>query len=303
MRRARISYTGSYHHVMNRGIRGEEIFPDDRAKLYFLKTIEEKTRDLKIKIFAYCLMDNHYHLILQNSSGRLSEFMKQLNGQYAIYYRKRKGGRGYVFQNRFKSTLIQEDRYLKMTILYVLLNPVRGEIARFPWEYRWSSIGEYYTGEDSLFVDNEFVEGLFKTREDLKKLLIEWTGDDLPIRRTRFGDILGEDRFIKQSIKKFDRRKRECTSYKMRRDECSFKSIKDVIKEFEDKRGVRIGEIKLNNHQGKALRAELLVSLKDEAGLTYSKIIQHPLFQLLKYSSLGQLYKRTKARMEEEKEG
>lgn len=151
MRKARVTYTESYHHVMNRGIQGEEIFSDGRAKVYFLEIMEEKSENLKMRIFAYCLMDNHYHLILRNSSGRLSEFMKQLNGQYGIYYRKKKGGRGYVFQNRFKSTLIQKDKYLKMAILYVLLNPVRGRIVEFPWQYRWSRIGEYCRQEKSLF--------------------------------------------------------------------------------------------------------------------------------------------------------
>lgn len=297
MRRARVSYAGSYHHVMNRGIQGEEIFPDDRAKVYFLKIMSEKKQDLKIRVFAYCLMDNHYHLILQNTSGKLSEFFKQLNGQFAVYYRQREGGRGYVFQNRFKSTLIQEDRYLKMVILYVLLNPVRGGVVQFPWQYKWSSIDEYYVRKDSFFVDNKFVEKLFETREDLENSLIEWTGDDLPIRRTRWGNFLGEDRFIKQAIKKFDRRKKVDISRKMRKDDYVFKPATQVIKEFESKLALRIREINLNSHHGKSLRAKLLVLLKDDAGLTYSKIIQYPLFQSLKYTSLGQLYKRTKIKI------
>jgi len=303
MRRARISYTGSYHHVMNRGIQGEKIFLDDRAKVYFLESMEEKLQNLKIRVFAYCLMDNHYHLILQNSSGRLSEFMKQLNGQYGIYYRKRKGGKGYVFQNRFKSTLIQEDKYLKMAILYVLLNPARGGVVKFPSEYRWSSIREYYAGENCLFVDNRFVEELFGERDDLERQLVEWSGSDLPIRHTRHGDILGEDRFIREAIKKFDRRKSKGRSRRMRQDDYQFKSAIQVISEFEDKRGVKIEGINLDSHQGKALRGELLVMLKDEAGLTYLQVIEYPLFQSLKYASLGQLYKRIKEKMRKREDG
>jgi len=297
MRRARLSYIGSYHHVMNRGLRGEKIFFDDRAKVYFLETLAEKSQDLKTKICAYCLMDNHYHLILQNSSGKLSEFMKQLNGQYGIYYRKRKGGVGYVFQSRFKSTLIQEDKYLKMVIIYVLLNPIGRGLVQSPWEYRWSSIGEYFTGENSLYVDNKFVERLFETRTNLERLLVEWVGGDLPIRQTRLGDILGEDSFVKIAIKKFDRRKRKGSSQKMRRDDYFFRSPQEVINEFEGRKGIKIKQINVNSQQGKVLRTELLVLLKDEAGLPYSKVIKYPLFQSLKYSSLGQLYKRTKVKM------
>ncbi len=288
---------------MNRGIRGEEIFFDNRAQVYFLEAMGEKLRNLRMRVFAYCLMGNHYHLILQNSSGKLSEFMKQLNGQYGMYYRKRRGGRGYVFQNRFKSTLIQEDKYLKMAIVYVLLNPVRGGVVKFPWEYRWASISEYYTGEDSLFVDSEFVEELFGTRRDLERLLVEWTGDNLPIKHTRLGDIMGEDKFIKKSMRRFNRRKSEGRSRKMRQNDYLFKSCGEVVSEFENERGMKIAEINLDSQQGKTLRGELLVLLKDEAGLTYSEVTTYPLFHSLKHSSLGQLYKRAKEKMRRKKNG
>lgn len=107
MRRVRLTYKGAYHHIMSRGIRGEDIFFDDGAKIYFLKTLQDRVKNQRIRIFAYCLMDNHYHLILQNSTGKMSEFIKGLSGQYEMYYRKRVGCKGYVFQDRFKSTLIQ----------------------------------------------------------------------------------------------------------------------------------------------------------------------------------------------------
>jgi len=164
MDRAKLTYKDAYHHVMNRGIKGEDIFFDNSAKSYFLKALKEKSTSNRMRIFAYCLLDNHYHLILQNSSGKLSEFMKQLNGQYGIYYRKRVGEKGYVFQGRFKSTLIQEDRYLEMAIIYVLLNPVRSGVTEDPWDYRWSSIQEYFANDETSFIDKGFVEGLFKKK-------------------------------------------------------------------------------------------------------------------------------------------
>jgi len=297
MKRVRITFDGSYHHVMNRGIQGEDIFPDSRSKAYFLDVMAEKCLSLKIRVFAYCLMDNHYHLVLQNTSGKVSEFMRQLNGQYGIYYRKRKGGKGYVFQDRFKSILIQEDRYLRMVVIYVLLNPVRGGSVKHVSDYRWSSIHEYYTGERSSIVDNEFVEHLFGTNEDLVQDIIEWQGDELPIIHTRFGDVLGGEAFVKSSLKKFDRRKRQTTSQRKRRKEYSLKSVEQVIRKFEEKYGLTIGKIDIASHHGSALRAELLVAFKDEAGLTYSNIIAYPIFKSLKYSSLGQLYKRSKTKL------
>jgi REP element-mobilizing transposase RayT len=292
MRRARITFNGAYHHVMNRGIEGKDIFFDENAIFYFLESMKEKSNKLKMRILAYCIMPNHFHLIVQNSSGKLSAFMKQLNGQYGMYYRKRKGGKGHVFQGRFKSTLIQEDAYMRMVIIYVLLNPVQKGIVRDPRAYRWSSIGEYYKEEDSPFVDNKFVEGMLSSEEEMYKLLNEWRQKDLPIRKTRIGDILGEDVFIKESIKRFDRRRKRTRSRNMRLGDYRFRSFEEIIKEFEEEKGIKLNKISLNTHKGKQLRGELLVLLRDEGGLTYREIVENPIFQSLKYSSLGKLYKR-----------
>lgn len=294
MRRARLTYKGAYHHVMNRGIKGENIFGDKRAKAYFLSILDEKSEKQGIGIFGYCIMRNHYHIVLQNSSGKLSEFMKQLNGQYGIYYRKRMGGKGYVFQGRFESTLIQDDRYMEMALLYVLLNPVRKGIVRDPWNYEWSSIGQYFARTKPSFIDTELVEELFKEKRALKELLVEWAVRDLPVKKTRAGYVLGEDSFIEQAIRKFDRRKKEEGSKRRRKHEYKLESAEKVIRDFEKQVGSKIEGIDVESRKGRVLRNELLVLLKDRAGLTYSEIIEYPLFQNLKYSSLGQLYKRIK---------
>src|SRR4030042_1581932 len=124
MRRARITYEGAFHHVMNRGIEGLAIFSEDYLKEKFIEFLSDKQEKLKIHLFAYCVMDNHYHLVLENTGGRMGNFMKQLNGQFGTFYRKQVKGRGYVFQNRFKSILIQDTTYLQMAVAYVLRNPV-----------------------------------------------------------------------------------------------------------------------------------------------------------------------------------
>src|SRR4030042_1669372 len=125
MQRIRLTYEGALHHAMNRGHGGEKIFSGSGLKKVFIDILTETSRKLKIKIIAYCLLDNHYHLVLENSSGRLSEFFKLLNGRFGIHYRKKNGGKGYVFQNRFKSEIIQDESYLITAIAYVLMNPIR----------------------------------------------------------------------------------------------------------------------------------------------------------------------------------
>lgn len=82
---------------MNRGYDGKHIFEGNKNKSQFLEYLEEASKQMKIRLFAYCIMDNHYHLVLENSSGKMSDFAKLLNGQYGMYYRKMYGGKGYVF--------------------------------------------------------------------------------------------------------------------------------------------------------------------------------------------------------------
>ena len=101
MRRARITYEGAFHHAMNRGINGDNIFAGSKSKKMFLDIMEGTAKNLKIKILTYCIMANHYHLILENSSGRMSDFFRQLNGNYGMIYRKLYGEHGYVFQGRY----------------------------------------------------------------------------------------------------------------------------------------------------------------------------------------------------------
>jgi len=95
---------------------------------------------MMIRLFSYCVMDNHYHLVLENSSGRMSDCLRLLNGQYGMYYRKMYGGKGYVFQSRFKSTIIENDGYLIKSIAYLLQNPVRAGIVAIARNYIWSSV-------------------------------------------------------------------------------------------------------------------------------------------------------------------
>jgi len=299
MKRVRITYQGAYHHVMNRGVRGEDIFLDNRGKDYFLSILKEKSKKLRIKLLAYCIMNNHYHLILQNTSDRLSSFMKQLNSQYGIYYRKKEGGKGYVFQGRYKSTLIQEDRYLDMAIIYVLLNPVRAGRVFDPYNYRWSSIQDYFSDLNSDIVDNKFVEDLFKSRDKFIKLLEEWGNEDVEVKNTRLGPIIGDKGFIKKSIKRFDRRKLKGKSERKRRKDYIFEPAEETIIGFEKDKGIKVEDININSVSGKRLRGELLVLLKDRTGLKYTEILKYPLFRPLKYSSLGKLYIRARKRIEE----
>lgn len=290
MRGPRFTYSGAFHHCMNRGHNGESILVDDVYKQAFLNMLAEKVIKYRMRLFAYCLMDNHYHLVLQNASGRMSDFFRNLNTQYAFYYRERKGGEGYVFQNRFHSTIIGDNEYLRMAILYVLANPMRaGLVERFD-QYQWSSGGAYWGKNEMAWLDGDFVRKLFGGWEMLATAFANEKQVGLPLKRTPLGLVLGGEEFFRYAFSKFDRRRRADAVQKRRHDDYDFDPVEKVIREFEQKYNAKMDELAVGQFSGKRLRAELLVRLRDLAGLTYRQISEISIFSDLQYGSLRQIY-------------
>jgi len=302
MRRARITYQGAYHHVMNRGYDGNPIFSEKSDKENFLNLMKLYSEKLKIRIFAYCLMNNHYHMILENSSGRMSDFLKQLNGNYGSMYRKKHGGKGYVFQDRYKSMLIQDDSYLLLSISYVLNNPVKAKINKSFLDYEWSSGSFYFDtkNNDLKIVDTSFVEDLFGNKKAFINTVIGFGSKLLPVIGTKVGKIVGGEEFISKAMSNFDRRGGRESMERKRVDDKYFDSIGKIIMEFEKMNKIRLKNVEVRTLKGKRLRNRLLFYLKEKGGLKYREIIKMDLFSDLKLSSLGQLYKREKERFRKE---
>ena len=278
---------------MNRGYNGNKILSNAKEKYVFLNILKTKLKKLNIKLLCYCIMDNHYHLIVQNKSGLLSDFMRQVNSEYAIYYRKKYGGKGYVFQNRYKSTLIQKNQYLQMAILYVLLNPVRAKITKDAFKYKWSSIKLYFLKKTDKIIDTDFINEIFQTKENLINSLNLWQNNKIKAKPTPLGPILGNDGFINEAIKKYDRRKNDGEILRKRKNDYSFELPEKIIKKFEKDHGIKLEKIDIHTKHGRDLRSKFIVKLRNKGGLKYSEIIKYPIFKDLKYSSLGQIYKRT----------
>jgi hypothetical protein len=244
-------------------------------------------------------MDNHYHLVLENCSGRLSDFFRHLNGQYGMYFRKMTSEKGYVFQNRFKSTIIQDDLYLKRSLGYLLLNPIRAGIVQFFDHYLWSSGRYYFSEQKSDIVDVEFVNELFGSKSQLLDFLSTMGGGDLSILETRFGEILGDTGYIEEALERFNRRKNWYGDGMKRIDERFFSPLEKVLMEYEKKIGIKLEEINLNTLEGKRMRGELLTWLKDEGGLRYPEISKLPLFWGYRLTSMAKLYRDTKLRLKQ----
>lgn len=135
----RIEYPGALYHVTSRGDGREDIFADDADRLAFLSVLGAVVERFDWRLYAYCLMDNHYHLMVETPKANLSLGMRQLNGVYTQRFNRRHGRAGHVFQGRFKAIVVDKQAYLLELSRYVVLNPVRAKMVRDPARYRWSS--------------------------------------------------------------------------------------------------------------------------------------------------------------------
>ncbi|MBS1258199.1 MAG: Chromosomal replication initiator protein DnaA [Candidatus Scalindua arabica] len=139
----RIQYSGAWYHVMNRGRRREAIFPKKEDYIAFVEVLKESVSLWNIKISAYCLMPNHYHLLLQTPEGNLSRCMRHINGVYTQRYNRRNRHDGQLFRGRYKSILLDSDNYLTVLVRYIHRNPLRAKMVNRLEDYAWSSHNGY----------------------------------------------------------------------------------------------------------------------------------------------------------------
>jgi len=135
----RIEYPGALYHLTSRGDGQEDIFLDDADREEFLSVLASVVERFGWRAYAYCLMDNHYHLMVETPQANLSKGMRQLNGVYTQRVNRRHSRVGHVFQGRFKAILVDKQNYLLELSRYVVLNPVRAKAVKDPGRYRWSS--------------------------------------------------------------------------------------------------------------------------------------------------------------------
>jgi len=146
--------------VMSRGHLKQEIFREENDKVYFLDCLREGVEKYHIQVFAYCLMQNHYHLSLRILSRNLSEFMHFLGSSYANY-KVRSGWVGHVFAGRFKSIRVEEEEYFLIVNRYIHLNPVEAGMVNRPEEYAWSNYRHCVCGSGPGWLEEDWLAEYF----------------------------------------------------------------------------------------------------------------------------------------------
>ena len=135
----RIEYAGALYHVTSRGDGQKDIYLDDKDRRDFLSILGQVCERYNWVVHAYCLMSNHYHLLIETPDGNLSQGMRQLNGVYTQQFNRNHERVGHVFQGRFKGIIVQKDSYLLELSRYIVLNPVRAGMVRAAKDWPWSS--------------------------------------------------------------------------------------------------------------------------------------------------------------------
>ena len=200
----RLEYAGALYHVTSRGDRREAIYEDDVDRETFLGVLSEVFQDFNWLCHAYCLMSNHYHLLIETPDANLSKGMRQLNGLYTQKFNRSHGKAGHVFQGRYKAILIDKESYLLELARYIVLNPVRAGMVRSAKDWRWSSY-RATTGQSRSpgFLTTDWVLSAFSKRkgraiEYYKAFVAEGKGQPSPWQSLRNQVYLGDEAFVEK---------------------------------------------------------------------------------------------------------
>ena len=158
-RKPRTEYPGALYHVMCRGNNGEHILTEEEKPEYIKFIIKYKER-YRFKIYAYCIMDNHAHILIETGDVPISKIMQGIQQSFTQYYNKKYSRTGHVFQQRYKALLCDKERYLWKLIKYIHYNPVEAGFKQ-GLDYQWSSHRSYIAGRSDNLVNVSFMLNMF----------------------------------------------------------------------------------------------------------------------------------------------
>jgi REP element-mobilizing transposase RayT len=261
----RIEYPGAFYHVICRGNEKRNIFNTDSDRRKFLACLKELITRYHIKVHTYCLMNNHYHLVIETPEGNLTKVMHTLNSSYTAYFNATHKRRGHLFQGRYKAILVQADEYLHHLSRYIHVNPVRAKVAKEPHQYPWSSyrdfIGKRQTSEliNTKFILSVFDKERNRAQRLYRRFVEEATDKEANNLREniRSGFILGDSKFLGWVRDKFvkDKTDKEIPQLRQLRRRITIEQIEALVKkQVDDERLCRkVGIYLSRKYTGKKL--------------------------------------------------
>lgn len=210
----RLEFAGALYHLTARGDRREPIFLDDEDRLLFIDLLAKEVRQQGWLLYAFCLMDNHYHLLVETPEPNLVRGMRRLNGVYTQTFNRRHGLVGHLLQGRYKAILVDKDSYLLELCRYVVLNPMRvkkkmaGSVEDWPWSSYLPTVGkagcpDWLAAEQVLAL---FGKGQIAARRAYERFVAQGVGMASPWEGVTGQIFLGKEEFLKKIQKLADTR-------------------------------------------------------------------------------------------------
>jgi putative transposase len=301
-RQARLDAPGALHHIMVRGINKTDIFSDARDKEMFIERLGAAVIEGQCAVYALAIMDNHSHILFRSGKQGISEVMRKVLTWYAQYYNRRHNRTGHLFENRYKSILCDEERYLLALVRYIHLNPIRAKIVSSIEEldnYPWSGHQMIIKREKNKWMDVEHVlAGFGETRRqairEYRRFMTEGltmgkqpelTGGGLirslggwsqvlsqrRKRRREEADerILGSGDFVNAVLKEAE--ERQIRQIKLR---MTGKTVQKLIEEECDRSHISIAELKKGSRRNKVSGTRMLIAhrCREELGISAAEI-------------------------------
>ncbi len=307
----RVEYPDAVYHITCRGNERKPIFRDDQDRESFLDILFQSKKIYGIRLFAYVLMENHFHLLIETPLGNLGQFMRRFNITYTSYFNRTHNRVGHLYQGRYKSILVEKESYLSELSRYIHLNPVQTkefknksieEKWNFLVNFPWSSLKGYLGKKNKAsFLEYSLVLADFggdtdRGRRAYQKRIKEDLSSKLEIKEKVIGQaILGGDRFIKWLKETFypKSQDRECPGLTgLKR----YKAAEEILEILSKETGKSIEEVKAKRHPLRPIFMDLLYRGGGLTGIEIGKIFG------VDYSTVSQTRKRLALKIEKDQE-
>jgi REP element-mobilizing transposase RayT len=291
----RIEYEGALYHITARGNERKNIYFSRIDYEKFLHYVAEAKKKFGIKLYAYVLMSNHYHLVVETPEANLSKTMQYINGSYTTYVNIKRRRSGHLFQGRYKAIIIDRDNYLLELSRYVHLNPLRAKIVQKPEEYLYSSYKAYISKNGNQMVNESQILEMIsdekdRAKQEYKRFVEAAIGGEPgdPHKNVYGGIILGGTAFIKETLRTIKEellQKEEIAHSRKLKTAYDIEEIVDYIATLNN-----ISKEAIVKNNNKELRKLTIYFIKKKTGATNRQIGEY--FEAIKASAVSKIVER-----------
>ncbi len=209
-RKPRIEFPGAFYHIIVRGNQRQDIFLDDHDRDEYLRRLRRYKKVHGFNLYAYVLMTNHIHLLMETVQAPISKIMQVLSFGYTQYFNRKHGKSGHLFQGRYKSFLCDKDAYMLELVRYIHLNPVRAGMVKDPDDYRWSSHHQYLKASGGLADVDDVLQQFSKNRVKSTMVYNNFmkvpsnSSSDSSFYKVTDQQILGDEEFVDKITEKLN---------------------------------------------------------------------------------------------------